>query len=145
MPGQMGLRREREKVLTPAGIRPGQRHSHSTARIWQQCKLVTNCVTRSAFSVAARIAILRHEAGHYAMERKIVVETPVGERREIEYRKRRLHSVECDNDATARGAHRCRRRMPAQRRKHYTAHGILIPLERTLDCHGVERPCARAG
>src|SRR5580765_7227614 len=64
----------RDEELTPAGIRPVERHADRTSQVRPLTELVADREAGSAFSVAARITALHDEIGDHAMKRQAVEE-----------------------------------------------------------------------
>src|SRR5258708_31766292 len=70
---EMRLRRVRDEVLAAAGVRPRiERHADGAAQVGALVELVADRIARSAFAVAARIAVLNHEVGHDAVDAQAV-------------------------------------------------------------------------
>src|SRR5215218_8039769 len=99
----MRLRRMRDEELAAASVLPVEGDADDATEVRLLTEIVANCETRTALSVAPRIAALDDEVGNDAVEGQAVVEPIAGQRDERFHRQRRIDHRELDLNRAAIG------------------------------------------
>src|SRR3954468_22382020 len=95
-----------DEELAATRVPPRKGHPDGSPQVRTLVQLVSNCITRSAFTITSRIAVLDDEVGNHPVDRQSIEEplacerheTPRGLRR-VEYRQLEFNrTLECLNE-----------------------------------------------